>query len=208
MNAIQVRFLTSVFWRLSPSFASSVKTLLVGRPPNRSKPILAILAQAKGLAREYRAVTGKPLGITGEVAEYEAARILDIELTPARHAGYDGVRKSDGRRYQIKGRCLMPDCKPGQRLDRIDTKKEFDAVLLVLLDDRFDALAIYEAERVPVLAALTAPGSKARNERGALSLSKFKSIGRLVWEKPSVEGRECPDSSTSNGHRSGHTRGQ
>ena len=148
--------------------------------------ILAILAQAKGLAREYRTLTGKPLGITGEVAEYEAARILNIELTPARHAGYDGVRESDGRRYQIKGRCLMPDCKRGQRLGRIDTKKEFDAVLLVLLDDRFDALAIYEADRVPVLAALAAPGSKARNERGALSLSKFKSIGQLVWEKPSV----------------------
>ena len=65
--------------------------------------ILAILAQAKGLAREYRALTGKPLGITGEVAEYEAARILDIDLTPVRHAGYDVTRSSDGRRYQIKG---------------------------------------------------------------------------------------------------------
>ena len=208
MNAIQVRFLTSVFWRLSPSFASSVKTLLVGRPPNRSKPILAILAQAKGLAREYRAVTGKPLGITGEVAEYEAARILDIELTPARHAGYDGVRKSDGRRYQIKGRCLMPDCKPGQRLDRIDTKKEFDAVLLVLLDDRFDALAIYEAERVPVLAALTAPGSKARNERGLYRSASSRALAAWSGRSPPFEGGECPDSSTSNGHRSGHTRGQ
>jgi len=56
------------------------------------------------------------------------------------------------------------------------------AVLPVLLDEHFDALAIHEAERTPVLAALTAPGSKARNERGALSRSKFRSIGRLVWE--------------------------
>ena len=148
--------------------------------------ILAILAQAKGLAREYRALTGKPLGITGEVAEYEAARILDIELTPARHAGYDAVRKSDGRRYQIKGRSLLPGCKAGQRLGSIDTKKEFDAVMLVLLDEHFDALAIHEAERAPVLAALAVPGSKARNERGALSLSEFRSIGRLVWERAEV----------------------
>ncbi len=33
-----------------------------------SERSLAILAKAKRLAREYRALTGKPLGITGEVA--------------------------------------------------------------------------------------------------------------------------------------------
>jgi hypothetical protein len=145
--------------------------------------ILAILAQAKGLAREYRQLTGKPLGITGEVAEYEAAQKLGVTLTPARHAGYDAVRESDGRTYQIKGRCLLPGCKPGQRIGRIDVGKAFDAVLLVLLDEHFDAMAIYEADRVAVLAALALPGSKSRNERGALSLSKFKSIGRVVWER-------------------------
>ena len=43
------------------------------------------------LAREYYRLTGKPLGITGEVDEYEAARILSVELTPARQAGYDAI---------------------------------------------------------------------------------------------------------------------
>ena len=80
---------------------------------NRNRRILALLAEAKGLALEYRTLTGKPLGITGEVAEYEAARLLSLELTPARQAGYDAIRPSDGRRYQIKGRCLLPGCKPG-----------------------------------------------------------------------------------------------
>jgi len=50
-------------------------------------PILEILREAKKLAQEYRQLTGKPLGITGEVAEYEAARLLGVELTPARQAG-------------------------------------------------------------------------------------------------------------------------
>lgn len=59
-----------------------------------------ILAQAKRLAREYRQLTGKPLGITGEVAEYEAAQKLDVTLTPARDAGYDAVRDSDGQAVQ------------------------------------------------------------------------------------------------------------
>jgi len=55
-------------------------------------------------------------------------------------------------------------------------------VLLVLLDENLDAKEIYEADRKPVIAALTAPGSKARNERGALAVSKFRSIGRRIWQ--------------------------
>ena len=47
--------------------------------------IIEILRQAKKLAQEYRALTGKPLGITGEVAEYEAARTWGSNLQlPAR----------------------------------------------------------------------------------------------------------------------------
>jgi hypothetical protein len=76
---------------------------------------------------------------------------------------------------------MLPGCKPGQRLGRIDTKKDFDAVLMVLLDENLDVFEIVEADREPVLAALAAPGSKARNERGALGVNKFRSIGRQMW---------------------------
>jgi len=145
--------------------------------------VMDVLREAKVLAQKYRALTGKPLGITGEVAEYKAARILGLKLTAARQAGYDAVEKRDGtvRRIQIKGRCLLPGAKPGQRLGSIDITKEWDRVLLVLLDENFDAFEIHEAKREAVLAALAAPGSKARNERGALAVTKFKAIGRLRW---------------------------
>jgi hypothetical protein len=137
------------------------------------------------LAQEYKKLTGKPLGITGEVAEYEAARILGLELTPARQAGYDAIERSErGERHlQIKGRCLQKNCKPGQRVGRIDLNKDWDAVLLVLLDEDFEATEIWEADRAPVEAALKAPGSKSRNERGALAVSKFKALGRRRWER-------------------------
>jgi len=144
--------------------------------------VLEILATVKVLAREYRQLTGRPLGATGEVAEYEAARLLDLKLRPARQAGYDAVDR-DGRKIQIKGRCISAGSKPGQRLGRIDVSKPFDAVLLVLLDETFDAISIHEAQRADVLAALAAPGSKSRNERGALSVGKFKAIGRTVWDR-------------------------
>ncbi len=107
--------------------------------------VMEILGEAKKLAQEYYALTGKPLGITGEVAEYEAARILGIELTPVRQAGYDAVEH--GRTLQIKGRCLLPSSKPGQRLGRIDVTKEWDAMLLVLLDENFEATAMKPSAR-------------------------------------------------------------
>src|SRR3954468_24268703 len=104
--------------------------------PDAADQILEILRAAKTLAQEYRKLTGKPLGITGEVAEYEAARLLGVELTPARQAGYDATEVRNGvvRRLQIKGRCLLPSCKPGQRIGSIDIEKQWDAALLVLLD--------------------------------------------------------------------------
>lgn len=145
--------------------------------------VMEILHEAKRLAQRYRHTTGKPLGITGEVAEYEAARILGLKLTPARQAGYDAIEERHGtlHRLQIKGRCILPNCKPGQRLGSIDIEQDLDSVLLVLLNENFDATAIYEADRQNVLAALSTPGSKARNERGALGVAKFKAIGRLRW---------------------------
>lgn len=144
-----------------------------------------LLKRAKRLAREYYRATGRPLGVTGEVAEYEAERLLpDIELAPVRQPGYDAVRvAADGREetIQIKGRCLLPTSKPGQRLGKLDLKKPWDVAMLVLLDETFETTAIYEADRRAVRKALTKPGSKARNERGQLAVSKFKAIGKLVY---------------------------
>ena len=149
-------------------------------------PVLDLLGRAKILARQYYELTGKPLGLTGEVAEYEAARLLGVTLAPARQAGYDATEIVRGktRTLQIKGRCLPKGHTPGQRLGSIKPKKEWDAVLMVLLDSTFNATEIWEADRAPVLVALAAPGSRARNERGALAVANFKSIARLRWSLP------------------------
>ena len=150
-----------------------------------TRSVMEVLREAKALAQEYRSLTGKPLGVTGEVAEYEAARILKLDLTPARNAGYDATEIADGipRRLQIKSRCILEDSKRSQMVGSIDIEKEFDAVLLVLLDHCLEAFEIYEADRPVVVATLLAPGSRARNERHAMAVSKFKSIGRLRWER-------------------------
>ena len=72
---------------------------------------------------------------------------------------------------------------PGQRIGKIDIEKEWDGVILVLLDSDFEPTEIYEARRREIIEALTKPGSRSRNVRGALSINKFKSIGNLVWTR-------------------------
>jgi hypothetical protein len=148
--------------------------------------IADLIEQAKRLAKEYRKRTGRPLGITGEVAEYEACRLLGLCLAPVRQKGYDAVRTTPNgvRRVQVKGRVLLPGAKPGQRLSKINLKHDWDAAIVVVLDEDFEPTIIYEAERDAIVAALVAPGSKSRNERGQLGLSKFKSIARVVWKRP------------------------
>lgn len=144
--------------------------------------VMEVLREAKKLAQEYRALTGKPLGVTGEIAEYEAARLLGLELTPARNEGYDAVERvgDHTRRLQIKSRCLQPGGKRSQRLGAIKRDGEWDALLMVLLDANLDPTAIYEADRASVLAALSASESKAL-KRGQLGVSKVKAVGKLRW---------------------------
>ena len=147
------------------------------------KELEVIIADAKAVAHRYRKLTGRPLGITGEVAEYEAARLLGLRLADVRQHGYDAVRETHEivRKFQIKGRCLLGNGKRSQQVGGIKLEKDWDAVLLVLMDEEFEPQQIFEAERPEITAALEEPGSKARNERGALAVSKFKSIGRRVW---------------------------
>src|SRR5690349_1576153 len=95
-----------------------------------------LLRQAKQLAVSYYKLTGKPLGVTGEVAEYEAAQKLGLRLEVARTAGYDAFcERAPGREtFQIKGRAVVKTDRYRGRVPKIDCTKPFDAVLLVLLD--------------------------------------------------------------------------
>lgn len=138
-----------------------------------------ILATVKPLAAEYYRLTGKPLGVTGEVAEYVAAEILGLTLAPARTHGYDALRGIE--RIQIKGRAYGANAKPGQKLSTIKADSPCDTVLLVLLDNAtLEPREMWEAPFTSVATRLSHPGSKAR-ARGALSVAEFKRLAHRVW---------------------------
>lgn len=144
--------------------------------------VFEILQAVKPLAAEYYRITGKPLGVTGEVAEYVAAQLLDLELAPARTAGYDAIRQDPGGqvRVQIKGRAYGDETR-AQRLGAIKRNCDCDVVMLVLLDNKtLDAREIWEAPFSAVLQRLEMPGSRSR-ERGALGVREFKRIAVKIW---------------------------
>ena len=140
--------------------------------------------EAKALAARSYQLTGKPLGITGEIAELEAAELLSLSLADARQAGYDAMRLRDGtqERIQIKGRAVDPNDRYRGRCPSIKCGDQFDYVVTVLLDRlTLEPLEIWEASEASVQARLSAPGSKSRNERNSMGLSQFKSIATKIW---------------------------
>lgn len=146
-----------------------------------------ILAAIKPLAAEYYQITNKPLGVTGEIAEYVAAELLGLELAPPRTPGYDAIRRTPQgeQRVQIKGRAYGENAKPGQRLGTIKRGSNCDTVLLVLLDNRsLEPIELWEAPYQAVEERLNLPGSRSR-ERGALGVSEFKRLSgaERVWPR-------------------------
>lgn len=152
---------------------------------HRFQRVVRLLDEARSVANRYRALTGRPLGITGEVAEVVAVEALGLTMAPVRQDGYDATRRRDGKleRLQIKGRCILDPSKRGGRVPSIKFNHSWDAVLLVLLDENLELKEIYEASRPTVRRVLTKPGSKSRNERGSMAVEQFRRIGTRVWPK-------------------------
>jgi len=142
-----------------------------------------LISEARRIAAEYRRTTGKPLGISAEIARHDACRYLDLE--PDEDAvGYDAtgkVAEREGLKFQIKGRAIFDEKKGGQRLGQIKTDQEWDKIVLVLMNEDFETTEIYEASRDEIFLDLDETENSNRNKRGAISVARFKRLAHLVW---------------------------
>jgi hypothetical protein len=144
-----------------------------------------LMSEARRLAREYRQAMGKPLaGISAELAVHDAIRLMELDAVPVGTAGYDAVGRGqrEGKRIQIKGRTIFDESKGGQRIGQLKGEQPWDSVMLVLMDQNYEPVEIYEAQRDEVLEAMDKTSNN-RSKRGAVSVAKFKIIGRLVWTR-------------------------
>jgi hypothetical protein len=142
-----------------------------------------LISQARQLAAEYRRTMGKPLpGISTEIAQHDAIRLLQLEPVD-QASGYDAVDPGrDNLRVQIKSRTIFDESKTGQRIGQIKVDQDWDIVALVLMDEDYEPYEIYEADREELLEFME-KSSSGRARRGALSVARFKIIGRLAWTR-------------------------
>jgi hypothetical protein len=146
-----------------------------------------LIAEARRIAAAYRRTTGRSLtGVSAEICQHDAARLLDLELCQPPVGGYDAVGRGAraGRRIQIKGRAIFDESKGGHRIGQLKLDQEWDSVLLVLMDENFEPFEIHEAERADILRELEQSAGR-RSRRGAMSVARFKHLGRLVWARES-----------------------
>ncbi|MES9838994.1 MAG: hypothetical protein ABW134_00445 [Candidatus Thiodiazotropha endolucinida] len=143
-----------------------------------------LIAQARVLAAEYRRTMGKPLpGISNEIAEYDAIKLLQLEPKPSGEGGYDAVDTKRGDKLiQIKSRTIFDESKSGQRIGQLKLDKDWDSVVLVLMDEDYEPYEIFEAERDDIIEYVSKSSSN-RAKRGAMSVARFKIIGRLAWTR-------------------------
>jgi len=127
---------------------------------------------------------GKPLpGISNEIALHDAIRLLRLKQVDATMGGYDAVDPSrNDLRIQIKRRIIFDESTTGQRVGQIKAEQPWDCVVLVLMDEDYEPYEIYEADRDELLEFMDQSSSN-RAKRGALSVARFKIIGRLFWSR-------------------------
>ena len=141
-----------------------------------------LMREARKLAADYRRATGQALGISSEIATHDVIRLMKLVPAEPGVGGYDaiGTGSREGKYIQIKGRTIFNDKKSGQRIGQIKIDQDWDSVMLILMNEDYEAQAIYEADREVLVEAMEETSEK-RAKRGAMSVARFKAIGTLVW---------------------------
>lgn len=138
-----------------------------------------LIEETRRVAAEYRRATGKSLPVTPEIARFDAISLLGLDERSDPEAGIDAVAVIEGDevRYQIKGRVMFGDQRGGQRIGHINPDGDWDRVLLVLLDEDYRSTEIYELTR----GELVESGTDVQQRRGAMTVARFKAVGRRIW---------------------------
>ena len=132
--------------------------------------ILNKIRQAIKIAVEYEKLTGRKLGITGEVAEVLVCKKLNLKLSAdPLCAGYDAVDRR-GKKYQIKSKRVL---RQEGRLGSF-SKHRFDYAILALLDKNYKVYEIWKAPYSKIKPII------ARNKRHNPSVKKFKSVAKKI----------------------------
>ena len=140
-----------------------------------------LMEETRRVAAEFRKATGQTLPVGPELARYDASRLLNLESAPDGLSGVDAVSGYDSR-YQIKNRVVFDDSKGGHRIGQLNFDGDWNVLLLVLLDEEYNTIEIYQMGRDIAVEAVDELNNDTRKKRGPMSVAKFKALGSLVWD--------------------------
>ena len=145
-----------------------------------------LMHETRQLAAKYRQATGSTLAVTGEIARFDVAKTLKLNLIDDMTVGHDAIGTGDreGLRILIKGRVIFEDSKSSPRIGQIKADGRWDHVVLVLFDDDYMPVEMYETTEEAIKEASATGSGSANKKRGAMSVAQFKKIGQLVWNRP------------------------
>jgi hypothetical protein len=140
-----------------------------------------LIEETLKLAAEFRRSTGTMLPVSGEIARHDVTHHLGFERNQEHSAGFDAIGRNEreGLRIHIKSRVVGDSVKAGHRIGQLNPDGDRDLVILSLKDDEFKPLKMYEASREESVEAINDANSIRRN-RGAISVARFKIIGKFV----------------------------
>lgn len=125
------------------------------------------------LAIRYRERFEKNLGITSEIGEYKASRLLNLTRADGNiNKGFDAVDKA-GKKVQIKSRIFIRKQERTGQFSNFD----FDYAVLVLMSSEYEVLEIWKASRRKIKGEIERQAYK----RPSLSINKFKSIALKIY---------------------------
>ncbi|GAB4391463.1 MAG: hypothetical protein Tsb005_01400 [Gammaproteobacteria bacterium] len=151
-----------------------------------------LMAETRRLAAEYYQATQQTLPVSNELAKYDACRLLSLkEAQQHPGTGVDAI-DSENKRYQIKSRVIFQPKKSGYRIGQLNIEGEWDNVVLVLMDHTYHPFEIYQVSRESILDELSQKTNPQRSKRGAMSVAKFKALGKLVWSNAHDTDHDLP----------------
>jgi len=144
-----------------------------------------LMHETRQLAAKYRMTTGTSLPVTGEIARFDVSKALNLQLIDDLTLGYDAEGKGEraGLRILIKGRVIFEDSRSSPRIGQINPDGRWDNVVMVLFDDDYMPVEMYEATSEDIKTAIKTKQESQNKKRGAMSVAQFKIIGKLVWTR-------------------------
>ena len=123
-------------------------------------------------AIKYEKLTGRKLGITGEVGEVLVCDRLKLKLlSDPISAGHDAIDEQ-GKRYQIKARRVNRAKGIKGRIGTF-SKHEFDSAVLIILDENYEILKLFIGDHEKLKPVLD------RHKRRNPSVREFINIAKV-----------------------------